>query len=61
MRKSRFIPYCDDADELERAAEDTDIAEALWVRLSKAYQAQVDDLESLRQSLLQKAFSGELT
>ena len=57
---AQVIPYCDDADELERAADDMDMAKALWARLSKAYQAQLDDLETLRRALLQETFTGEL-
>jgi type I restriction enzyme, S subunit len=58
---AQVIPYCEDGDELERAAVEMDMAEAHWAKLSTVYQAQVSDLEALRKSLIQKAFSGELT
>ncbi|MCA1777561.1 MAG: restriction endonuclease subunit S [Loktanella sp.] len=55
------IPYSDNKAELEAAASDLAEREQDCRNLEKAYHEKIQDLDDLRQSLLQKAFAGELT
>ena len=55
------IPYSDNLVELEAIALDLAEREQDCRNLEKAYRGKLQDLDDLRQSLLQKAFAGELT
>ena len=54
------IPLPSMADQ-EQIKEDLDRLRVNVLTLEKSYHAQLQDLDDLRQSLLQKAFAGELT
>jgi type I restriction enzyme S subunit len=47
--------------EQERVATGLDALSQEALRLREIYQSKLNDLQTLKQSLLQKAFSGELT
>ena len=55
------IPYCEDVTQLDLAAAHLSEREEDCRLMEKSYRAKVKDLDDLRQSLLQKAFAGELT
>lgn len=55
------IPYSENKTELEAVALDLAEREQDCQTLQKAYCEKIQDLNDLRQSLLQKAFAGELT
>ena len=55
------IPYCKDVAQLDLAAAHLSEREEDCRLMEKSYRAKVKDLDDLRQSLLQKAFAGELT
>jgi len=55
------IPYCEDVAQLDLAATHLSAREEDWRVMEQSYRAKVKDLDDLRQSLLQKAFAGELT
>ena len=55
------IPYCEDVAQLDLAAAHLLEREEDCRLMEKSYRAKVKDLNDLRQSLLQKAFAGELT
>ena len=58
---SQTIPHCDDPKELRRVAEEMNDRAQKYRRLEIAYRQNLSALIDLRQSLLQKAFAGELT
>lgn len=55
------IPYSDASDELEAVALDLTERERDCRNLERSYRDKLQDIEDLSQSLLQKAFAGELT
>lgn len=55
------IPYCKDVAQLDLAAAHLSEREEDCRLMEKSYRAKVKDLDDLRQSLLQRAFAGELT
>lgn len=57
---AQSIPYIDDSRELRRVAEDLTEREQACQILEASYRNRLHDLDALRQSLLQKAFAGEL-
>ena len=58
---AEFIPYIDDEAALDAAALEITEREVDCRNLECAYREKLQDLDDLRQSLLQKAFAGELT
>ncbi|MFN4281463.1 MAG: restriction endonuclease subunit S [Alphaproteobacteria bacterium] len=55
------IPYSEDGAQLERAVDRLDEIHEESVNLSECYSRKISEISALRQSLLQKAFAGELT
>ncbi len=55
------VAFPPDVAEQEAVVHDLEAAELKSKDLAEAYRVKVQDLDDLRQSLLQKAFAGELT